>query len=129
MTDEPRNVLLLEDSPDDEELTIRELVHENLTNRVDEARDGQEVDHSSGAKTRRQPPPGPSTARPQASEGRHPQTHPHGKRTHRLPVAILTSSSDHTDLVNGYDAEANSCVCKPIQFEAFAAAVAQPGAY
>ena len=50
-------------------------------------------------------------------------------RTHRMPVVILTSSNDETDLVNGYDAGANSYVRKPIQSEAFAATIAQLGLY
>ncbi len=51
------------------------------------------------------------------------------KRTRRLPVVIPTSSNEDTDVVNGYDPRANSYVCKPIQFDAFAAAVAQLGAH
>jgi CheY-like chemotaxis protein len=43
MTNEPRNVLLVEDNPDDEELTVRELARAKLKNRVDVARDGQEA--------------------------------------------------------------------------------------
>ena len=43
MTDEPRNVLLVEANPDDEELTIRELARAKLKNRDDVARDGQEA--------------------------------------------------------------------------------------
>ena len=43
MTDAPRNALLVEDNPDDEKLTIRELARAKLKNRVDVARDGQEA--------------------------------------------------------------------------------------
>ncbi|MGZ6576478.1 MAG: hypothetical protein ACXVHQ_32620 [Solirubrobacteraceae bacterium] len=58
MTDEPRNVLLVEDNPDDEELTIRELARAKLKNRVDVARDGQEAtDYLLGSENM---PPGPS---------------------------------------------------------------------
>lgn len=42
---------------------------------------------------------------------------------------ILTSSSEDQDLINGYDLAANSYVRKPVQFEKFAAAIAQLGIY
>jgi len=134
MNDEPRNVLLVEDNPDDEELTLRELGRAKLKNPVDVARDGQEaIDYLFGSeKHAARPLPavvlldlklpkvdGLEILRRIRAE----------KRTRRLPVVILTSSNDDTDLVDGYDAGANSYVCKPIQFDAFATAVAQLGAY
>ena len=51
------------------------------------------------------------------------------ERTRRVPVVILTSSSEDRDLINGYDLGANSYVRKPIRFEEFATAVAQLGVY
>jgi two-component system, response regulator len=51
------------------------------------------------------------------------------RRTRRLPVVILTSSNDDTDLGNGDDPGANSYVCRPMRFDASAAAVAQLGAH
>ena len=51
------------------------------------------------------------------------------ERTRRMPVVILTSSSEDGDLINGYDLGANSYVCKPIQFDEFAAAIEQLGVY
>ena len=60
MTHAPRNALLVKDNPDDEKLTIRELAHAKLKNRVDVARDGQEaIDYLLGRReTCRQAPPG-----------------------------------------------------------------------
>jgi DNA-binding response OmpR family regulator len=51
------------------------------------------------------------------------------ERTHRVPVVILTSSSEDQDLIDGYDLGANSYVCKPVRFEQFATAIARLGVY
>ena len=51
------------------------------------------------------------------------------ERTRRMPVVILTSSSEDRDLINGYDLGANSYVRKPVRFEEFATAIAQLGVY
>jgi two-component system, response regulator len=51
------------------------------------------------------------------------------QRTRLVPVVILTSSSEHHDLINGYDLGANSYVRKPVQLEKFGAAIAQLGVY
>ena len=51
------------------------------------------------------------------------------ERTRRVPVVILTSSSEDQDLINGYDLGANSYVRKPVRFEEFAIAIAQLGVY
>jgi two-component system, response regulator len=134
MITDPRTVLLVEDNPDDEELTIRGLRRANLKNPVDVAHDGQEVlDYLFGTEEQG-PKPVPAVVlldlklprvdgldvlkRIRAEE-----------RTRRLPVVILTSSSEDRDLIDGYDLGANSYVRKPIQFDEFAAAVAQLGVY
>jgi DNA-binding response OmpR family regulator len=127
-------VLLVEDDPDDEELTIRGLRSTHLNNPVDVARDGQEaVDYLFGTEDQA-PKPVPAVVlldlklprvggldvlkRMRAQE-----------RTRRVPVVILTSSNEDRDLIGGYDSGANSYVCKPIQFEEFAAAIRQLGIY
>jgi CheY-like chemotaxis protein len=51
------------------------------------------------------------------------------QRTRRVPVVILTSSSEERDLIGGYDLGANSYVRKPIRFQEFASAIAQLGIY
>jgi two-component system response regulator len=51
------------------------------------------------------------------------------ERTRRVPVVILTSSSEDRDLIAGYDLGANGYVRKPIQFDQFATTVAQLGVY
>ena len=50
-------------------------------------------------------------------------------RTRRLPVVILTSSSEEQDLVRGYDLGANSYIRKPVDFAQFTQAVQTMGLY
>jgi two-component system response regulator len=50
-------------------------------------------------------------------------------RTKLLPVVVLTSSSEDEDMLRSYECGANSYVRKPVEFAAFAAAVAQLGVY
>jgi two-component system, response regulator len=134
MITDAHTVLLVEDDPDDEELTIRGLERANLQNPIDVARDGQEaIGYLFG--TEEQPAkPVPALVvldlklprvggldvlkRIRADE-----------RTRRVPVVILTSSSEDRDLINGYDAGTNSYVRKPIEAVQFATAVAQMGIY
>ena len=134
MTVERRPVLLVEDNPDDEELTIRELAHAKLKNPVNVARDGQEaIDYLFGTEDEAANPTPVvvllDLKLPRIDGLEILERIRADKRTHRAPVVILTSSNDDTDLINGYDAGANSYVCKPIQFDAFATAIAQLGLY
>jgi two-component system, response regulator len=134
MTADSATVLLVEDDPDDEELTLRALRRANLNNRVHVAHDGQQaIDYLFG------------TAEQTASTVpalivldlklprlggleilKRIRAH---DRTRRVPVVILTSSSEDEDMINGYDFGANSYVCEPIQFDKFTTAVAQLGVY
>jgi two-component system response regulator len=133
ITDSPP-ILLVEDNPDDEELTLRGLRRTNLTNPVDVARDGQQaLDYLFGGHDRAAKPvpvvvlldlklpriDGFEVLKRIRAE----------ERTRRVPVVILTSSSEDRDLISGYDLGANSYVRKPVRFEEFAMAVAQLGVY
>ncbi|MGA2928632.1 MAG: response regulator [Solirubrobacteraceae bacterium] len=134
MTHEPRTVLLVEDSPDDEELMIRGLRRTNMTNPVDVAHDGQEaVDYLFGTDAApAQPVPAVvvlDLKLPRVGGLEVLRRIRADERTRRTPVVILTSSSEDYDLIQGYDLGANSFVCKPIQFEQFTAAVQQLGFY
>jgi two-component system response regulator len=134
MISELRPVLLVEDNRDDEELAIRGLERSGLKNPVAVARDGQEaIDYLFGT-DRQGPGPVPAVVVLDVHLPRVGGLEVLGRiraheRTRRLPVVILTSSREDGDVVNGYDLGANSYVCKPIQFEQFATAVAQLGVY
>jgi two-component system response regulator len=127
-------LLLVEDNRDDEELTLRGLKRTNLKNPVDVVRDGQEaLDYFFGTNGQAAKPV-PAVVLldlklPRVGGLEVLRRIRAAERTRRVPVVILTSSSEDGDLINGYDLGANSYVCKPIQFDEFAAAIAQLGVY
>jgi two-component system, response regulator len=134
MTDPPVTVLMVEDNRDDEELAIRALKQANLANLVDVARDGQEaIDYLFGTESQSaKGTPGLvllDLKLPRVDGLEVLKRIRAEERTRRVPVVILTSSSEDRDLINGYDLGANSYVRKPIRFEEFATAVAQLGIY
>jgi CheY-like chemotaxis protein len=132
-----RIILLVEDNPDDQELTLRALKANNIMNEVVVVQDGAEaLDYLFGDG---------------AYEGRDLSIMPQvilldlklpkidglevlrrlraDERTRFLPVVILTSSKEQMDVVNGYSLGANSYVQKPVDFTAFREAVRQLGLY
>ena len=134
MTGMDTMILLVEDNPDDEALTLRALRKANVGNEVVVVRDGVEaLDFLFG------------------SGGQDPATRPHvvlldlklpkvdglevlrriraDERTKLLPVVILTSSDEEQDRISGYALGANSYVRKPVDFAQFADAVRQLGLY
>ncbi|MBX3186588.1 MAG: response regulator [Labilithrix sp.] len=132
-----RVVLLVEDNPRDEELTIRALAKSNVKNPVVVARDGVEaLDYlfARGAHAER-----PASALPQVIllDLKLPKIDGLevlrmirlDERTKRIPVVILTSSVEEQDLIRGYDLGASSYVRKPVDFIQFAEAVRQLGMY
>lgn len=130
-------ILLVEDNPDDEELTVRALKKKQIANDMVVARDGAEaLDYLFGTGT---------------FAGRNLNEMPavilldlklpkidglevlhrirEDNRTRTLPVVILTSSSEEEDVMRGYSLGANSYVRKPVNFDEFAEAVGQLGLY
>src|SRR5215475_35210 len=130
-------ILLVEDNPDDEALTLRALKKNNIRNEVVVARDGTEaVDYLFGTG---------------AYAGRDLSTMPHvvlldlklpkmdgfevlerirsSEATKFLPVVILTTSNEDQDRLRGYGLGANSFVRKPVEFDKFIEAVRQLGLY
>ncbi len=130
-------ILLVEDNPDDEALTMRALKKNNITNKVVVAHDGVEaVDFLFGTGMYQGRDPGDL---PQVvlldlklpkMDGfdvlRKLRADP---RTKFLPVVILTSSKEQQDIVRGYGLGANSYVRKPVDFGQFVEAVRQLGLY
>jgi two-component system response regulator len=130
-------ILLVEDNPDDETLTLRALRKNNILNEVVIARDGAEaLDFLFG----RGPFAGRDvTIQPQIIlldlklpkiDGlevlRRLRQDP---RTRLLPVAILTTSNEERDILASYELGANSYIRKPVDFEQFMEAVRQLGLY
>jgi two-component system response regulator len=134
---EEKIILLVEDNPDDEALTLRALKKNNIMNEVVVARDGVEaLDYLFGT--------GPYAGRDTSNipqvilldlklpkiNGLEVLRRLRGdERTRFLPVVILTSSKEDQDLMNGYKLGANSYVRKPVDFTQFAEAVRHLGLY
>jgi len=130
-------ILLVEDNPNDEELTLRALRKANIANEVAIARDGQDaLDFlfGTGKYAGREPPAMPAVVlldlKLPKLDGidvlKRIRADP---RTKLVPVVVLTSSSEDEDMVRSYQSGANSYVRKPIEFSAFANAVTQLGMY
>jgi two-component system response regulator len=134
---EDRTILLVEDDPDDEELTQLALREGNISNRVIVARDGSEaLDYlfATGDHAGRDPGHLPEVVLldlklPKVDGLEVLRRLRADDRTRLLPVVILTSSDEEQDLLNGYRLGANSYVRKPIDFTQFSAAVRQLGLY
>ncbi|PYS24867.1 MAG: two-component system response regulator [Acidobacteria bacterium] len=130
-------ILLVEDNPRDEALTLRALKKSNIVNDVVVARDGVEaLDYlfGTGAYDGREMTLMPQVVlldlklpkvdglevlRRMRADG----------RTKRLPVVVFTSSSEEEDMLSSYSLGANSYVRKPVEFEQFLEATKQLGLY
>jgi two-component system response regulator len=130
-------ILLVEDNPNDEELTLRALKKANIANQVAIARDGQEaLDFlfGTGKYAGRAPATMPAVVLldlklPKLDGIDVLQRIRADPRTKLVPVVVLTSSSEDEDMIRSYQSGANSYVRKPIEFSAFANAVTQLGMY
>jgi len=130
-------ILLVEDNPDDERLTIRALKKQNIQNEVIVAHDGVEALEylfGQGKYTGRNLDEMPQVIlldlklprlngldvlkRVRANE-----------RTRAIPVVVLTTSSEERDIVDSYHLGANSYVRKPVDFVQFTEAVKTLGMY
>jgi CheY-like chemotaxis protein len=130
MADALRLILLVEDDPDHELLTIRALQKSNIANEVRVARDGEEaLDLLFG----------PNAIRPQVIllDLKLPKIEGlevlrrirESDQTRMLPVVVLTSSDEERDLVRSYQIGVNSYIRKPVNFNDFAEATRQLGMY
>lgn len=130
-------ILLVEDNPDDEALTLRALRRANIANEVVVARDGVEaLDYlfGTGQYAGRDVTDSPAVVMldlklPKVDGMEVLRRLRADERTKLAPVVILTSSREERDVVNGYLLGANSYVHKPVDFEQFAEAVKQLGLY
>jgi two-component system, response regulator len=132
-----RTILLVEDNPKDEELTLRALRKSNVLNPVVVARDGVEaLDYlfARGAHAGREPSVLPQLVlldlKLPKVDGLEVLKALRGNEfTKLLPVVVLTSSVEEQDLVRSYSLGANSYVRKPVDFSQFMEAVRQLGLY
>ncbi|NMG57914.1 response regulator [Geitlerinema sp. P-1104] len=129
MTPSLRPVFLVEDNPDDEQLTLRSLRKAKITNPIFIARNGEEA-----LTLLSELKPLPAVVlldlKLPKLDGfevlRQIRTSP---KTKTLPVVVLTSSSEDRDIIESYDSGANSYVRKPVDFKEFVEAVSQLGLY
>lgn len=130
-------ILLVEDNPDDVDLTIRALKRNNIMNEVVIAHDGVEaLDYlfATGTHTGRDTSVMPQMVLldlklPKIDGLEVLRRVRSDERTKLLPVVILTSSKEQPDLVESYSLGANSYVRKPVDFTQFVEAVRQLGLY
>lgn len=130
-------ILLVEDNPDDELLTLRALKKNNILNEVIVARDGAEaLDYLFGAgmyadrDTSLMPQVVLLDLKLPKLDGLEVlQQLRADQRTELLPVVILTSSDEEQDIVDSYRLGANSYIRKPVDFDQFSDAVQQLGLY
>lgn len=132
-----RTILLVEDNADDEELTIRALKKNNVTNNLAVARDGVEaLDYifGTGAYAGRDIARLPGLVLldlklPKIDGLEVLRRIRADERTRRIPVTVLTSSKEEQDVIKSYDLGANSYIRKPVDFAQFTEAVRQLGIY
>jgi len=126
-------ILLVEDNPDDEALTLRAFRKNNITNDIVVVRDGVEaVDYLTRAQTdtRLIPQVVLLDLKLPRMDGMEVLRHIRGsEHTRTLPVVVLTSSREEQDLVESYRLGCNSYVRKPVNFDQFMEAARQLGMY
>jgi two-component system response regulator len=124
-------VLLIEDNPDDAELTIRVLKKHNLANSLVHLHDGEEALNFLFGKSNTSTPKlilldlkmpkidGLEVLRKIKGD----------EQKKKIPIVILTSSKEERDIIESYKFGVNAYVVKPVEFEKFVEAVAQLGLF
>ena len=131
------SILLVEDNPDDEALTIRALKKNHLQNKLVVARDGAEAIEYLFAEGKYEGRDINQLPALVLLDLQLPKIDGFGvlkrlranEHTKFLPVVILTSSAEQEDILNGYGLGANSYVRKPVDFDEFIKTVGQLGPY
>ncbi len=130
-------ILLVEDSPQDVELTLRALTKAHLSNRIHIARDGVEAIEfifCEGAHSGRSISDPPKVILldlklPKVDGLEVLRRIKADLRTSAIPVVVLTSSKEQSDVVMSYRLGVNSYIVKPVNFERFVEAVRDLGMY
>ena len=137
MSVQTKTILLVEDNPDDVELTLRALRRSNIANQVVVARDGREaLDYlfCEGEYESRDGCDCPTVVfldlkLPKINGVEVLRRIRDHETTRLLPVVVLTSSLEEGDLIDSYGLGANSYIRKPVDFDQFLEAVHQLGLY
>jgi two-component system response regulator len=133
----PVEILLVEDNPQDLELTQRALRKAKLTHRTHVARDGAEAldfifceGEYSGRNIADTPKVIFLDLKLPKIDGLEALTRiKNDPRTRKIPVVVLTSSKEQSDVLKSYDLGVNSYIVKPVHFEAFVTAIQELGMY
>ncbi len=137
MASQMAQILLVEDNPDDEELTLHALKRVKLLNRIDVVHDGAEALEfifCTGAYANRSFEDGPKLIfldlkLPKVDGLEVLQRIKADPRTRMIPVVALTSSREERDIIESYQLGVNSYIVKPVDFEQFTSSVGQAGLY
>lgn len=137
MADRVVEILLVEDNPDDVELTLLALRQHNLANHVEVVRDGAEAldfVFGVGLFAGRQLRDGPRVILldlklPKVDGLEVLRRVKADTTTRMLPVVVLTSSQEERDIVESYQLGVNSYIVKPVDFTQFVEAMRQVGLY
>ena len=137
MPDRGVEILLVEDNPDDVELTLLALRRHKLANHVEVARDGAEAldfVFGTGAFTGRELRDGPKMILldlklPRIDGLEVLKRLKADARTRMIPVVVLTSSQEESDIVGSYQLGVNSYIVKPVDFTQFVEAMRHVGLY
>ncbi len=130
-------ILIVEDNPNDAELTVRVLKEQNLANQIFIAEDGAEAldfIFCRGKFSGRNPCKPMKVIfldlkLPKVDGLEVLKEIKTNEKTKKLPVVIVTSSQEDPDIQTAYDLGANSYVVKPVQFDAFRLAMSSAGLY
>jgi len=137
MNENPIEILLVEDNPNDVELTLHALKKNNIANKIHVVRDGAEALEflfGSGVYVGRDLNHPPKVILldlklPKVDGMEVLKRIKSDERTRPIPVVVLTSSREERDIVESYRLGVNSYITKPVDFEQFTEAVRQLGLY
>ena len=131
------DILLVEDNPNDAELTLRSLKKHNITNKIHVAKDGVEAldfIFANGAYSHRKIENGLKMVLldlklPKIDGLEVLRRIKSDERTKVIPVVVLTSSKEEQDMVESYKLGVNSYIVKPVDFDKFVQTVSELGLY
>jgi CheY-like chemotaxis protein len=130
-------ILLVEDNPNDVELTLRSLSKNKLANKIHVVKDGAEALEyifGTGAYAKRDVNDKPKVILldlklPKVDGLEVLQRIKADERTKEIPIIVLTSSTEELDIVESYELDVNSYIIKPIDFDKLVDAVSEIGLY